>query len=111
MNTPKGRFPSAGIYFEGGKTAYPFDWCSTGRPASSRGKSAQVSFAAATAFTGVSLHHPCQDLERTQEVKVQVAIDACGGLSGRTKDAALRRIEAASLLRLPCGRRRGPPAD
>ena len=64
-----------------------------------------------TAFTGASLHHPCQDLERTQEVKVQVPIDACGGLSARTEYAALRRIEAASLLRLPCGRRRGPPAD
>ena len=54
MNTPKGRFPSAGIYFEGGKTAYPFDWCSTGRPASSRGKSAQVSFGAANE-SGVAL--------------------------------------------------------
>ena len=58
-----------------------------------------------TAFTGASLHHPCQDLERTQEVKVQVPIDACGGLSARTEYAALRRIEAASGWILTLGAR------
>jgi pimeloyl-ACP methyl ester carboxylesterase/nicotinamidase-related amidase len=48
---------------------------------------------AGVATEAVVLHAALSALER--DYRVQVPVDACGGLSARTEDAALRQIEAA----------------
>jgi nicotinamidase-related amidase len=48
---------------------------------------------AGLATEAVVLHAALSALER--DYRVQVPVDACGGLSARTEDAALRQIEAA----------------